>query len=340
MISAFRGIAMNRARGRFGRLRSLAAGLLLVGLASEPAMANPQDFSGWLNRVKDEARASGISEATISIALNGITPVPRVIELDRNQPESTLRFEEYLARIVSEKRVQEGRALMAENAALLQRVSQQFGVQPHFIVALWGVESDYGRLTGNFNVLAALATLAYDGRRSSYFRKELLQALKIVDEGHISPAAMTGSWAGAMGQNQFMPSSFLDFAVDFDGDGRRDIWSSRADVFASIANYLSRSGWNGNQSWGRQVRLPAGFDQSIIGLEQRRSIAEWSRLGVIQADGSPLPPADQQASVAQPAGRGGAVYLVYDNYRTILRWNRSLYFATAVGLLADRLSDS
>lgn len=327
---------MNRARGRFRHIRALAIALA-IAFATGGGSANPQDFSGWLNGVKDEARASGISEATISIALADLSPLPRVIELDRNQPESTLRFEEYLARIVSEKRVQDGRALMAENAALLQRVAERYHVQPRFIVALWGVESDYGRLTGNFNVLAALATLAYDGRRSAYFRKELLQALRIVDEGHITPAAMTGSWAGAMGQNQFMPSSFLDFAVDFDGDGRRNIWSSRADVFASIANYLSSSGWNPAQSWGRQVRLPAGFDQSLITLEQRRSLAEWSRMGVTLADGGPLPSSDVTASLAQPAGRGGAAYLVYDNYRTILRWNRSLYFATAVGHLADRL---
>lgn len=330
---------MNRARGRFRRMRALAIAFALT-LAAVDAAANPQDFSGWLDGVKDEARASGISEATLSIALNGIAPLPQVIELDRNQPESTLRFEEYLARIVSEKRVAEGRALMAENAALLQRVAERYHVQPRFIVALWGVESNYGRLTGNFNVLAALATLAYDGRRSAYFRKELLQALRIVDEGHIAPAAMTGSWAGAMGQNQFMPSSFLDFAVDFDDDGRRDIWSSRADVFASIANYLSSTGWNAAQGWGRQVRLPAGFDQSLITLDQRRSLAEWSGMGVVQADGSPLPALELSASLAQPAGRGGAAYLVYDNYRTILRWNRSKFFATAVGHLADRLGGS
>ena len=330
---------MNRARGRFRRMRALAIALALT-LAAAGAAANPQDFSGWLDGVKDEARASGISEATLSIALNGIAPLPQVIELDRNQPESTLRFEEYLARIVSEKRVAEGRALLEENAALLQHVAERYHVQPRFIVALWGVESNYGRLTGTFNVLAALATLAYDGRRSAYFRKELLQALRIVDEGHIAPAAMTGSWAGAMGQNQFMPSSFLDFAVDFDEDGRRDIWSSRADVFASIANYLSSTGWNATQSWGRQVRLPAGFDQSLITLDQRRSLAEWGRMGVVQADGSSLPGLELSASLAQPAGRGGAAYLVYDNYRTILRWNRSQFFATAVGHLADRLGGS
>jgi len=245
-----------------------------------------------------------------------------------------------MSRLVSEERVSTGRALLAENSALLQQVAERYGVQPTFIVAFWGIESNYGHLVGDFNVLAALATLAYDGRRSAYFRKELLQALRIVDQGHIAPASMTGSWAGAMGQNQFMPSSFLDYAVDFDNDGRRDIWSSQADVFGSIANYLSKSGWKPGQSWGRPVRVPPGFDQNLIGLEQRRTEEEWSRLGVVLADGSPLPGTATIASLVQPAGPGGAVYLVYDNYRTILRWNRSLYFATAVGSLADRLSGS
>jgi len=309
-------------------------------MASASASANPQDFSGWLDGVRAEARANGISQNTIDIALNGIEPLPRVIELDRNQPESTLRFEDYMSRLVSEERVSTGRALLAENSGLLQQVAERYGVQPPFIVAFWGIESNYGHLVGDFNVLAALATLAYDGRRSAYFRKELLQALRIVDQGHIAPASMTGSWAGAMGQNQFMPSSFLDYAVDFDNDGRRDIWSSQADVFASIANYLSKSGWKPGQSWGRPVRVSPGFDQNLIGLEQRRTEEEWSRLGVVLADGSPLPGTATIASLVQPAGPGGAVYLVYDNYRTILRWNRSLYFATAVGSLADRLSGS
>jgi len=309
-------------------------------MASASASANPQDFSGWLDGVRAEARANGISQNTIDIALNGIEPLPRVIELDRNQPESTLRFEDYMSRLVSEERVSTGRALLAENSALLQQVAERYGVQPTFIVAFWGIESNYGHLVGDFNVLAALATLAYDGRRSAYFRKELLQALRIVDQGHIAPASMTGSWAGAMGQNQFMPSSFLDYAVDFDNDGRRDIWSSQADVFGSIANYLSKSGWKPGQSWGRPVRVSPAFDQNLIGLEQRRTEEEWSRLGVVLADGSPLPGTATIASLVQPAGPGGAVYLVYDNYRTILRWNRSLYFATAVGSLADRLSGS
>jgi peptidoglycan lytic transglycosylase B len=330
---------MNRARGRFASVCATAAALL-IATASANARANPQDFSGWLDGVRAEARANGISQNTIDIALNGLEPLPRVIELDRNQPESTLRFEEYIARLVSEERVNTGRALMAQNSALLQQVADRYGVQPAFIVAFWGVESNYGHLVGDFNVFGALATLAYDGRRSAYFRKELLQALRIVDQGHIAPAAMTGSWAGAMGQNQFMPSSFLDFAVDFDNDGRRDIWSSQADVFASIANYLAKSGWKSGQGWGYPVRVGPGFDQSLIGLQQRQTEEEWGRLGVTLADGSPLPASPSSASLVQPAGAGGAVYLVYDNYRTILRWNRSLYFATAVGYLADRLSGS
>ncbi|MGE0726163.1 MAG: lytic transglycosylase domain-containing protein, partial [Alphaproteobacteria bacterium] len=196
----------------------------------------------------------------------------------------------------------------------------------------------YGRITGNFSVVAALATLAYDGRRASYFRSELLNALRILQEGHISPAAMRGSWAGAMGQNQFMPSSFLRFAVDHDGDGRRDIWGTQADVFASIANYLAGSGWNQGQTWGRPVLLPAGFDAGLAGSDGRRALDRWSRLGVVQADGSPLPASDLAAEIVLPAKRLQPAFVTYDNYRVLLRWNRSNYFALAVSEIADRIA--
>jgi len=291
--------------------------------------------------LRSDALAAGVRAPTLDAALANVQPIPRILELDRKQPEFTVTFDQYLSRTVGEGRIAEGRAKLRERRALLQEIAAKYQVQPRFIVALWGIETDFGRIVGTYPVVGALATLAYDGRRSAYFRKELLQALRIVDQGHIAPASMTGSWAGAMGQNQFMPSSFLDYAVDFDNDGRRDIWSSEADVFASIANYLSKSGWNPGQSWGRPVRVPAVFNQSLIGLDQqRRSEEEWGRLGVVLGDGSPLPASSTMASLVQPAGPGGAVYLVYDNYRTILRWNRSLYFATAVGTLADRLSGS
>ncbi|MHA1114332.1 MAG: lytic murein transglycosylase, partial [Alphaproteobacteria bacterium] len=267
----------------------------------------------------------------------GVAPIPRVIELDRRQPEFTLTLKQYLDRVVPATRVAKGRAKLRENQALLDEVGARFGVQPRFIVALWGIETDFGRVDGGFPVVAALATLAHDGRRSAYFRKELLNALHILEEGHIAPAAMKGSWAGAMGQSQFMPSSFRRFAVDYDGDGRRDIWRTRADVFASAANYLARSGWKGDQTWGRAVRPPDGFDAATAGLKVRRGLRDWQRLGVRRADGSDLPSRNLAASVLFPAGPQGPAFVVYENFRVILKWNRSNYFALAVGLLADRI---
>jgi membrane-bound lytic murein transglycosylase B len=240
---------------------------------------------------------------------------------------------------ITAKLAKEGRRHFALNKPLLEEVGRKFGVQPRFIVALWGVETRYGTYTGGFPVIAALATLAYDGRRSDYFRGELLKGLTILEEGHIAPADMMGSWAGAMGQSQFMPSSFLDFAVDFDGDNRRDIWTTSADVFASAANYLARSGWRNDQTWGREVTLPNGFDPALADLDVVKRLSAWQALGVRRADGSDLPTRDLKASVVLPGGEGGPAYVVYSNYRTILKWNRSHYFAMSVGRLADLIGN-
>jgi len=199
------------------------------------------------------------------------------------------------------------------------------------------VETDFGRLTGGFPVISALATLAYDGRRSKYFRKALLGAIKIIDDGHIKAADMTGSWAGAMGQSQFMPSSFLAYAVDYDGDGRKNIWTSREDVFASTANYLARVGWKGDQTWGRAVRLPKDMDPALAGLKIRKRLSQWRKLGVRRADGGALPKRDLMASLVLAEGPGSPAFLVYGNYRAILKWNRSTFYALAIGSLADRL---
>lgn len=316
---------------------SLAAGAT-IGPAPSSASANPVDFATWLGALRDEARAGGISQRTIDEALTDVQPIDRVLELDRRQPEFTLTFREYLAKVVNDVRVEKGRRLLDENRTLLEEVSKRYGVQPRFIVALWGIESDFGRLTGGYPVIAALATLAYDGRRSAFFRKELMNALRIIDEGHIIAANMTGSWAGAMGQSQFMPSSFVNFAVDYDGDGRRDIWGSLPDVFASIANYLGKSGWNSDQTWGRQVSLPPGFDRNLLTLQTSKSLSGWNAAGVRKLDGGKLPERDLTASIIRP-GDGEDAFLVYDNYRVIMKWNRSQFFATAVGTLADRIQD-
>jgi len=246
-------------------------------------------------------------------------------------------LQEYLDRVVSPQKVEKGRRMMAENKAVLEKIGKHYGVQPKYIVALWGIETDYGRVTGGYSVVSALATLAFDGRRSAYFRGELMDALKILDEGHIKPESMSGSWAGAMGQCQFMPSSFLKFAEDWDGDGRRDIWTTRADVLASAANYLSKTGWHDDQSWGRPVTLPANFSDRLIGLDQKRAVTEWGKLGVKAANGKPLPKSGVEGSIIRPDNGGGAAFLVYDNFRTIMKWNRSTSFALAAGHLAERI---
>ena len=220
---------------------------------------------------------------------------------------------------------------------MLNRIGAQYGVQPRFIVALWGIETDFGRNTGGFGVITALATLAHDGRRSEYFRGELLNALKIIDAGHIAAGDMKGSWAGAMGQSQFMPSSFLSYAVDQNGDGRRDIWTTQEDVFASIANYLASVGWKDDQTWGRAVRLPQSFNQSLVGLETVKPIGAWQSIGVRRPNGTDLPTRQLSASIIQPDGAGTRAYMVYDNFRTTLKWNRSTYFALAVGRLSDSM---
>ena len=312
--------------------------ILFCAIMASPAHAS-QDWNTWLNGVKAEARKNGISETIINQALGDIQPISRVIELDRKQPEGTMTFAKYKKNVISDTRIRKGRILMKEHAAELQKASEKYGVPPQYIVSLWGVETSFGEYTGGFKVIPALATLAHDGRRSKFFRTELMNALKILNEGHIKPVNMKGSWAGAMGQNQFMPSSFHAFAVDGNNDGKRDIWGSLPDVFASTANYLSKSGWKEDQKWGREVKLPQGFPKSLASLKIKKSLAEWKNMGVTLPNGNAIPtPAGMKASIVAPGGIDGSTYLVYDNYRVIMKWNKSTYFATSVGLIADAIS--
>jgi len=297
--------------------------------------ATKPSFQVWLADVRKEALANGVSEETLNNAFRDLRPIPLVIKRDRSQPEFKLTLDEYLNRVVTERRIREGRKKLHEHRDLLTRISKQYGVQQEYVVALWGIETRYGERTGSFPVLAAVATLAYDGRRSKYFRRELLNALKILDDGHISAENMNGSWAGAMGQVQFMPSSFQSYAVDYDGDGRIDIWNNVGDALASAANYLARSGWEGDQGWGQEVQLPKGFNKKLINSRVRKSLNEWQRMGV-SGKGFPQNP-NLQASIVQPDRQGGRTFLAYPNYRVILKWNRSNFFAVAVGTLADRI---
>jgi membrane-bound lytic murein transglycosylase B len=293
-----------------------------------------EDYQSWLKQLRREASGKGISPATLQKTLDGLEPLPRVIELDRRQPEFTLTASDYLARTVTERRVQAGQEHLAENRNLLTAIGEKYAVPPAIIVALWGIESDYGRLTGGYSAVAALATLAYDGRRPVFFRKELLILLSLIDKGRISVDPLSGSWAGAMGQVQFMPSTFASYAVDWDGDGRADIWNSRADAFASAAHYLAKAGWRRGEGWGMPVRLPEGFDVTLAGMDSRRTLREWRALGLQQVVGDSL----LTASLLLPEGSDGPAFLVLHNFRVLLRWNRSTSFALAVGHLAERLS--
>lgn len=297
-----------------------------------------EEFNTWLDTLKIEARSKGISQSTIESSLSGIKPIPRVIELDRKQPEFTLTFKEYLRRVVSDRRIRIGKAKLVEHEKLLAEITIKYGVQPRYIIALWGIETDFGRITGGFPVISSLATLAYDGRRSKFFRKELFLALKIVDKGHITAKDMLGSWAGAMGQNQFMPSSFHAYAVDYNRDGSKDIWKTLPDIFASIANYLSKSGWQGDQTWGRAVRLPDKFSSKLLGRKIKKGLNQWHELGVRKLSGKDLPKRNLISSIIRPEkGMVGPAFVVYHNYGVILKWNRSNYFATAVGTLSDKI---
>jgi membrane-bound lytic murein transglycosylase B len=298
-----------------------------------------EDFAGWLAGLKRDAEAHGVPAQTLDVALAGVTLLPRVLELDQKQPESTMSAAQYLANVVTPARIEKGRTLKAANKALLRAVSDRYGVPIKTIMALWAIESAFGASMGNFRVVDSLATLAYDGRRPDLFRAELIDALKILGRGRFRSDDLKGSWAGAMGQVQFMPSTYLNYAVNYRHEGQPDIWRQPGDVFASAANYLESIGWKRNQTWGREVTLPPRFDAALIGLPTRRAVSEWDRIGVGALGGTRMAPSAIEGSVVAPDGPGGRAFLVYDNFRTIMKWNRSTYFALAVCLLGDGIGN-
>ncbi len=311
--------------------------LPVLGYALEDYAMNSKPFGLWVQEFKTEAGEKGIDEQLLNLAFHRLEPNNRIIELDRKQPEGTKTFTQYLRDVLPQSRIDKGRALYRQHKPLLDKIAGEYGVQPRFIVALWGIETNYGGYTGNFSIIEALATLAYDGRRSEFFRSELLKALQIVQDGHISLDDMTGSWAGAMGQCQFMPSSFLNFAVDYNGDGRKDIWNDLEDTFASIANYLSQSGWNDELTWGRPVQLPEKFNYALADGKSWEQLSSWQAIGVRRIDGSDLPDVPVEAALTLPGEKDETAYLIYRNYDVILKWNRSRYFATAVGTLSNKI---
>lgn len=309
----------------------------LPAVLAPPARANAP-FAAFLADVRAEAIRSGISPATADRALLGLQPNAKVLELDSHPAEATQSWTHYRDTRVSDARVAAGRQAMQANAAVLAVIGRRYGVDPAIIVAIWGLETNYGGFTGGFSVIEALATLAADGRRDGYFRKELINALRILDHGDITPARMTGSYAGAMGQPQFMPSSYLDYAVSFDGSAKRDIWDNRNDALASIGNYMARFGWHNGEPWGHPVRVPSGFSVSRDSRDDPRPLSAWAQLGVTRLDGAALSPADRPGAVVMPDGAGGEAYMTYANFSVIRLYNHSDLYALSVGLLANRIT--
>lgn len=325
-------------------VRSLTLAVVLMALPwqalaqEEKAEKGEEGFAAYVEQIKQEALADGYSAETLETAFAGVQFYQRSVKADRNQPEFKLTLDTYLPRAVPEWKAKKAVEMYAEHRELLEKIGAEYGVQPRFIVALWGIETNFGSFTGGMDVISALTTMAYEGRREEFFKKELWHALTIVQEGHIPIDQMKGSWAGAMGQAQFMPSSFMSYAVDYDGDGRKDIWGSQGDVFASAANYLKSVGWRDDVTWGRQVQLPEDFDAELASLKVKKPLAEWQALGVRRYDGGDLPVRDDiEASVVIPDDQQGRVFLAYSNYDALMRWNRSHYFVAAVGYLSDRI---
>ena len=302
------------------------------------AFAATESFQDFLVGLRAEARKAGIAAATLDRALAGIKPNQAVIDRDRKQPEFTMTWARYRGLLVTDKRIDEGRAAVAQNLGLLRRVQDQYGVAAGVVAGIWGLESSFGKETGNFHVVEALATLAWEGRRAKFFRAELIAALKILDHGDIAPGKMTGSYAGAMGQPQFMPTSYLSYAVDFEGHGKRDIWTSKADVLGSIGNYLAKSGWRAGEFWGQQVTMPAGFDASAIGRENKRPLGDWAKAGVRPLAGNWRSAPESAAAIVAPDGAQGEAFVVHTNFNAIRRYNPSDFYAIAVGLIGDQVT--
>lgn len=304
--------------------------------ADFPARPDP-GWDAWVASFRIRAASKGIAAGTLEAAFRSAGFLPGVIERDRNQTEFARSLEDYLSIAASDERIATGRAMLARHGALLARIEAKYGVEAPVVAAVWGLESFYGTRRGTVPVISALSTLAYEGRRGAFFEGQLLAALRILQAGDIAAPAMTGSWAGAMGHTQFIPTSYLAYAVDFDGDGRRDIWGEDpADALASTAAYLARSGWVRGQPWGVEVRLPLGFDPALAGRGSSRSVTDWAALGLHGAEGG-APPDHGAASVLIPAGTGGPAFLVFRNFTVITRYNNAESYAIGVGHLADRL---
>ena len=316
----------------------LLAGALASCMVAPIQGAPAADFNACLTGLQQQAVAAGVDESVAEDALLDLKPQPRVLEFDRRQPEFAQTFAAYLNARASRQHVDKGRRLLAQHRAFLDGLTREYGVPGRYLIALWGLETNYGSYLGDMPTLASLATLACDGRRSTFFAGELVDALRLVQRESLRPDDLRGSWAGAMGHTQFMPSSYVRFAVDGDGDGRIDLWKSSQDALASGARLLQSLDWRRGERWGREILLPDGFSFQYAGVDKRRSVADWAALGVRTATGAALPNADIEGSVVVPAGHRGPAFLVYANFAAIMGWNQSEFYALTAGHLADRIA--
>ncbi|WMD23561.1 lytic murein transglycosylase [Achromobacter seleniivolatilans] len=311
------------------------SGLALTLLA--PAAQAAEPFAACLSQLRGPALKAGVSGATFDTHTAKLTPDMAVIDLLDAQPEFKTPIWDYMAALVDDERVADGQAGMARWRADLNRAAAQYGVDPATIAAVWGVESNYGRILGGRPLLTSLSTLSCFGRRQAYFRGEFFATLKIIQDEHIAADRLVGSWAGAFGQTQFMPSTYLRLAVDFDGDGRRDLVDSVPDALASTANFLKRAGWNNGLAWGYEVKLPAGMDTAGAGRKNKRPMSSWATQGVTRVDGQPLPGGDTSAGLLLPAGKAGPAFLVTRNFDALYSYNAAESYALAIAHLSDRL---
>lgn len=319
------------------KLIPLAATLIFSSSTVLASVASP-DWATCVANLQQTAKAQGLSQSTIDNTLANVKFVPRVIELDSQQPEFSSSFENYFTKRVTDWRVQQGRKLYKEHKELLQRLAKEYGVPPQYLLAFWGLETNFGSYKGKMSVLNSLATLACDPRRSRYFTTELMQALKLKEQYGFDEKQMVGSWAGAMGHTQFMPSAYAKYAVDGDGDGKADLWNSTEDALSSAAHFLQNLGWKRDERWGREVSLPNDFSYAYLGRAEAQPLTKWAELGLTQTNGNPLSTPDMQASLYLPSGHTGPAFLGYDNFDVIMKWNRSTFYAIAVGHLADRIN--
>lgn len=302
--------------------------------------AEQANFENFVREFRNTALNAGISPDLYDRATAGISFNPRIEEQNEKQPEFVRPVWEYLAGVITPERVERGRELIGENFGVFRRLTDRFGLPPQILTAIWGIETGYGRLLGSFNLVEALANLAFEGPRTDFGKRELLAALEIAQQQNIEPAEMTSSWAGAFGQTQFVPTTFLKYAVDGDDDGRIDLWHSPADALASTANYLQQSGWQPGQVWGEEVQLPADFAYANANLANRKTVAEWEQLGIRAMPGQQMPTGDELGSIILPAGYRGPAFLVLNNFNVLLKYNSAIPYALAVGLLADRIRGS